>query len=86
MPLFREGGREQTRKEKESLSHLVGEADIEKLASFEAGLGDRQNETLFKITLEIENTENALKEAEQLFQRLKKRMQQLKDLQRILSR
>ena len=86
MEPFREAGGEQTGGGDESLSRLAREVDIERLVSFEAGLGERQNETLFKITSEIENTENALKQAEQLIQRLKKRLQQLKNLQRILSK
>ena len=85
MELFSEAGGEQMGGE-ESLSRLIGETDIERLASFEAGLGERRNETLFKITAEIESTENVLRQAEQLVQRLKKRLQQLKDLHRVLSR
>ena len=85
MEFFQEAGGEQTGGE-ESLSHLMGETEIEKLANFEIALGERQNETLFKITAEIENTENVLKQAEQVVQRLKKRLQKLKDLQRVLSK
>ncbi len=86
MELFREAGGEQTGRENEPSSHPIGETDLERLASFEAGLGERQNESLFKITADIESTEHVLKQAEQLVQRLKKRLQQLKDLQRILSK
>ena len=70
------------------LKHLFTpeEAEIAKLVNFDAKLGERQNETLFTITAEIENTENVLKQAEQVVQRLKKQLQRLKDLQRILSK
>ena len=77
---------EQTEGENEPISHLIEESEIAKLANFDARLGERQNETLFTITAEIENTENVLKQAEQVVQRLKKRLQRLKDLQRILSK
>ena len=77
---------EQTEGENEPISHLIEEAEIAKLVNFDASLGERQNETLFTITAEIENTENVLKQAEQVVQRLKKQLQRLKDLQRILSK
>jgi len=83
---FQEASGEQIGRENEPLSHLTAETEIEKLASFEAGLGERKNETLFKITAEIEDIEKVLKQAEQLVQRLKKRLQQLKELQRVLSK
>ncbi|MEA3442685.1 MAG: hypothetical protein U9R04_04270 [Chloroflexota bacterium] len=77
--------KEQTIDENEPLPSPFKEGR-EKLSNFEIELGERQNETLFKITTEIENAENALNQAEQLAQRLKKRLKQLKDLQRVLSR
>ena len=86
MKLFRRTNTQQSNGESESLSYLVGETEIKKLSSFEIGLDERQNEALFKITLEIEETENTLKQAEQLTQRLKNRLQQLKNLQRALSK
>jgi uncharacterized protein YifE (UPF0438 family) len=82
---FPEFDKEQTINENKLLSSQFGEG-IENLSHFEIELGERQNETLFKITTEIENTENALNQAEQLAQRLKKRLKQLKDLQKVLSR
>lgn len=74
------------RKEDENLSHIIEETDIDELIHFERNLDERQNETLFKITLEIEETENTLKRAEQVVQGLTKRLKQLKDLQRVLSK
>ena len=81
-----EDSREQMGKEDEPLSNVIEETDLERLIRFERNLGERQNETLFKITLEIEETENTLKRAEQVVQGLTKRLKQLKDLQRILSK
>ena len=86
MEPYQEDRREKTRKEDENLPHVIEETDIDQLIHFERNLGERQNETLFKITLEIEETENTLKRAEQVVQGLTKRLKQLKDLQRILSK
>jgi len=56
------------------------------LADFEAGLSGRQSEILFKITTEIEDTENALNQVEQLAQRLRKHLERLKKLHQTLSK
>jgi len=68
------------------LSRLLGEVGIEDLIHFETDLTERQNQVLFKIATELEDTEHALRQAEQLIQRLKKHLDQLKDLQRVLSK
>lgn len=77
---------EQAQRENDFLSYLMGENKVEKLANFEVELSERRNEILFKVTTDIEDTENALKQAEQLVQRLKKHLEQLKGLQRVLSK
>jgi len=86
MKPYEELAREQANRENSLLSGLMGEAGIEKLTKFEAGLGERQSEILFKITTEIEDTENALNQVEQLAQRLKRHLERLKKLQRTLSK
>lgn len=68
------------------LSRLLGEVGIEDLIHFETDLTERQNKVLFEIATELEDTEGALRQAEQLVQRLKKHLGQLKDLQRVLSK
>jgi uncharacterized phage infection (PIP) family protein YhgE len=83
---FGELAKEQTNRESNLLAYLMGETKVEELANFETELGERQSEILFKVTTEIEDTENALKQAEQLVQRLKKHLEQLKGLQRVLSK
>jgi len=83
---FGELTKEQVKRENALLSHLMEETEIEDLANFEAELGERRSEILFKITTEMEDTENALKQAEQLVQRLKKYLEQLKGLRRTLSK
>ncbi len=86
MKSFGQLSSEQAQRENDFLSHLMGQAGMEDLASFEADLAERQKQVLFEITTEIEDTENALKQAEQLIQRLKKHLEQLKGLQRVLSK
>ena len=83
---FGELSKEQTQRESGLLSRLMGETGVEDLARFEAELDERRSQVLFEITTEIEDTENALRQAEQLVQRLKKHLEQLKDLQRVLSK
>jgi hypothetical protein len=83
---FEELAREQANRESVLLSKLMGEAGMEELVDFEAGLGERQNEILFKITTEIEDTKNALNQVEQLAQRLKKHLERLRKLHQTLSK
>ena len=59
---------------------------MEGLAQFEAGLTEQRNQALFRIATEIEDTEDALKQAEQLVQRIKEHLEELKGLQRVLSK
>jgi len=77
---------ERVKKEGEFLSHIMGELGMEDLAQVETDLAERQSKVLFEIATEIEDTEGALRQAEQLVKRLKKRLDQLKDLQRVLSK
>lgn len=77
---------EQAQRENDFLSYLTEGNKVEELANFEAELSQRRSEILFKVTTDIEDTENALKQTEQLAQRLKKHLEQLKGLQRVLSK
>lgn len=86
MKSFEELVREQANRENVLLSELMGEAGIEELVDFEAELGERQTEILFKITTEIEDTRDALNQVEQLAQRLKKHLERLKKLHQTLSK
>jgi len=70
MKSYEELAKEQADRESTLLSKLMGEAGIEELADFEAGLSGRQSEILFKITTEIEDTENALNQVEHLLRGL----------------
>ena len=86
MKSFEELVKEQAKRESSFLSKLMGEAGMEELVDFEAGLSGRQGEILFKITTEIEDTKNALNQVEQLTQRLKKHLERLKKLHQTLSK
>ena len=86
MKSFEELAREQTNRENVLLSKLMGEAGMEELVDFEAELDERQNEILFKITTEIDDTKDALNQVEQLTQRLKKHLERLKKLHQTLSK
>ncbi len=77
---------EQMQREGKLLSQLLGENRMEDLACFEASLTEQQSRLLFEITTELEDTDNALRQAEQLVQRLKKHLEQLKSLQKVLSK
>lgn len=77
---------EQIQREGDFLSRLMSQAGMEDLAHFEGDLTQRQSQVLFEITTQIEDTEDALKQAEQLVQRLKKHLEQLKGLQRVLAK
>jgi len=79
--------KEQLGRESELLSELMGDTEeLRGLAEFEAGLGVRRNETLFKVTVEMEDTKSALMQAEQLVQRLKRHLTQLEELHRALTK
>ncbi|TET41565.1 MAG: hypothetical protein E3J66_05165 [Dehalococcoidia bacterium] len=86
MKSFGELDREQTQRESSFLSQLMGETTMEGLVQFEADLTEQRNQALFGIATEIEDTEDALNQAEQLVQRLKEHLEELKGLQRVLSK
>jgi len=86
MKSYEELAREQAQRESSLLSKLVAESGMEELADFEAGLSGRQTEILFKITTEMEDTQDALNQVEELAQRLRRHLDRLKKLHRTLSK
>jgi len=80
MKSYEELAREQGKRESSFLSE-VGE-----MSDFEADLGQRRDEILFKITTEMEDTKNALEKVEQLAQRLRKYLDRLRNIYQTLSR
>ena len=78
---------EQAGREGDLLSNLLASSEeLKNLAGFEADLSVRRNEILFKVQVQIEDTNNQLKQAEQLVDRLKKHLSQLEGLHRILTK
>jgi len=86
LKFFNRTNNEPAQGKNELLSHLIDEIGMEDLINFEADLSGRQNQVLFQIATEIEDTESALRQTEQLIKKLKKHLEQLRDLQRVLSK
>jgi hypothetical protein len=86
MKSYDELAKDQSQRESSLLSKLVDEGGIEELTDFEAGLSGRQTEILFKITTEMEDTQEALNQVEALAQRLRRHLDKLKKLHRTLSK
>jgi DNA segregation ATPase FtsK/SpoIIIE-like protein len=80
MKSYDELAREQKTRESSFLS------DVGELSDFEADLGQRRDEILFKITTEMEDTKNALNQVEQLAQRLRKYLDRLRNIYQTLSK
>ena len=83
---FGELYREQAQREGGFLSQLMGETSSEDLVEFEADLAQQRSRALFRIAEEMEDTQDALNQAEQLVQRLREHLEQLKGLQGVLSK
>jgi hypothetical protein len=56
------------------------------LETFEADSAVRRNELLFKIQSDMEDVRNALKQAEQLADKLRRRLSELEGMYRILTK
>jgi hypothetical protein len=68
-------------------SKLLAESgEFGSLETFEADSAVRRNELLFKIQTDMEDTKNALKQAEQLTERLRRRLSDLQGMYRILTK
>jgi hypothetical protein len=79
--------KDQVKQESDLLSELMGtQEEIRSLSGFDAGLDTKRNEILFKLTTDIEDTRNALKQAEQLVVRLRSKLDQLEGMHRILTK
>jgi len=77
---------DRSRRDSKLLTELLGEAGYEDLTAYEANLAEQQSRLLFSIQTEIEDTEMALKQTEQLAQKLKKQLERLKGLQKVLTK
>lgn len=86
MQSFGELNQEQAKRESDLLSILMGETGMQKMAQFEAELTEHRGEMLFKITTEMEDTQNALSQVDQLALRLRKHLERLEALHKVLSK
>ncbi len=77
---------DQNRREGKLLADLLGESNFDDLAAYEANLANQQSKLLFSIQAEIEDSEMALKQTEELAKKLKKHVERLKGLQKVLSK
>ena len=74
-------------REGELYSQMTGKAgEFGDLETFEADSAVRRNELLFKINTDMEDTKNALKQAEALVDRLRRRLDELQGMYRILTK
>ena len=73
-------------RESELYSQLLGKSEFGDLETFEADSAVRRNELLFKIQTDMEDTKNALKQAEELAGRLRRRLNELEGMYRILTK
>ncbi|MBM3119175.1 MAG: hypothetical protein FJ006_06410 [Chloroflexi bacterium] len=73
-------------RESELYSQLLGKSEFGDLETFEADSAVRRNELLFKIQTDMEDVRNALKQAEQLTERLRRRLSELEGMYRILTK
>ncbi len=77
---------DQQRRESRLLKELLGEGGYDDLSSYEANLAEQTSRLLSSIQAEIEDTEVALGQTEQLAEKLKKHVSRLKALQKVLSK
>lgn len=84
---FEEIKKGQMGRESELFAQLMGKGgEFGDLETFEADSAVRRNELLFKIQTDMEDTKNALKQAEQLADRLRRRLNELEGMYRILTK
>jgi len=77
---------DQSRREGKLLADLMGEGHFTELSTYEANLADQQSRLLFSIQAELEDTQMALQQTEELARKLKKHLERLKGLQKVLSK
>jgi hypothetical protein len=84
---FEKMKKDQMGREGDLYSQLMDKsAEFGNLETFEADSAVRRNELLFKIQTDMEDVRNALKQAEQLADRLRRRLSELEGMYRILTK
>jgi hypothetical protein len=69
------------------LMNIIGSAEeLAALSGKEGQLEIKRNEILFNVTTQMEDTSNALREAEGLVDRLRKHLNQLEGIHKILTK
>jgi hypothetical protein len=69
------------------LMNIIGSAEeLAALSGKEGQLEIKRNEILFNVTTQMEDTRNALREAEGLVDRLRKHLNQLEGIHKILTK
>jgi hypothetical protein len=84
---FEKMKKDQMGREGDLYSQLMDKsAEFGNLETFEADSAVRRNELLFKIQSDMEDVRNALKQAEQLSDKLRRRLSELEGMYRILTK
>ena len=84
---FSQMKKDQMGREADFLSNVMGDSqELKALSGRELEMDAKRNEILFKVTTEMEDTKNALREAEALVERLRKHLDQLVGMHKILTR
>ncbi len=84
---FSQMKKDQLGREDDFLRTVMGDTqDLKSLTSREMEMETRRNEILFKVTNEMEDTKSALREAEALVDRLRKHLDQLVGMYKILTK
>jgi hypothetical protein len=84
---FDKMGKDQIGRKDDLYSQLMDKGgEFGNLETFEADSAVRRNELLFKIQSDMEDVKNALKQAEQLADRLRRRLNELQGMYRILTK
>ena len=83
---FGEIKKDQMGRENELMNLIGSVEELQALSGKEGQLEIKRNEILFNVTTQMEDTSNALKEAEGLVARLRKHLSQLEGIQKILTK
>ena len=83
---FGEIKKDQMGRENELMNLIGSVEELQALSGKEGQLEIKRNEILFNVNTQMEDTSNALKEAEGLVARLRKHLSQLEGIQKILTK
>jgi hypothetical protein len=78
--------KDQMSRESELMNIMGSAEELASLSGREGQLDIKRNEILFNVTTQMEDTRNALREAEGLVERLRKHLNQLEGIHKILTK